>query len=342
MDYINGAIVDNWLFELVADLLIGDSENRSKEENQAIVKALLDFLDIIVLNENIVYESTYSYVWDDNDFFDQLIPYTVGIKAIQCGENKFKIYDIGDIDYSSYPSSDYPFLPNNINSYIKVKHTLEDVVKNGAEYYFGIAQALGIQYWPAPKRQNYIEATHKKLRDDFLVVLESKINEGLREIASDVLEKFPQLTPTKLPGFGARILADCADKKSIIQTAIQMREDPYCVAFRDWCREMDQSLETGNVTALCNSMKDVSVLLSDLSKRFSIKNPEGPVGVTLQLGLRPSISIDRELIGLIIKKFLPKKMHLVFLRKHIERVLENTNIAFQVRRLFGIDFDANY
>jgi hypothetical protein len=323
MDYIHGAIVDNWSLELAGALLADDARYKSTESNEELVQALFDFLDILVLNENIVYETAFSHVWEEKQSLKSIKPFTVAVTAIKKGETEILIFE--------------GIQRNRTQHRRHFFESQEKIIADGAKFYLAIAEALGVQYWPAPKRQQYIDGLHKSPDNEFIFLLDSDIKTNISSIASQMSQQFPSIKPTILPGFGAKVLADCEDPKSVIPAAIQLREDPYCVAFREWCRQMDYHLETGNVVALHKSMKDVSLLFNDISKRFSVsKDDAHNSGVKLQLGLRPSVSIDGHLIGSLLGKFLPKKMHLVFLRRHIEGVLQNTNIAYHVERLFSI------
>ena len=328
MDYIHGAIVDNWSLELASHLLSNEYQDyiMTAQRQQELIKALFDFLDILVLNENIVYETGFSYVWDWNKSLALIKPYTIPITAIEKDNNQFIISE--GIEESLNKKRFDGFYPQ------------DKVVEDGAIFYLKIAEALGIQYWPAPKRQKFIDGLNSSSERNFLLFLDSDIKNKISRITSDVFQQFSAIKPTMLPGFGAKILADCDSPESIIPTAMQLRKDPYSIAFREWCREMDCHLETGNVVALHKSAKEISLLLDDICKRFSTKKEDkNKTGVKFQVGLRPSISIEGNLIGSLIEKFLPKKLHIVFLRRHIESVLSNTNISHHVERLFNLKVD---
>jgi hypothetical protein len=272
MDYIHGAIVDNWSLELAGALISDEVGYKSKDRNQELIHALFDLLDIVVLNENIVYETAFSYVWDRKHSLREIKPFTVPITAI---ENEGR-----ELVIREYSTS------HDTKHRGHLFQTEQKITEDGAKFYLSIAEALGVQYWPAPKRQKYLESRNNEKKDKFVFLLDSDVKKTISALAAQVSHQFSSIAPNILPGFGAKILADCDSRDSIITTAIQLREDQYTLAFREWCREMDYHLETGNVVSLHKSIKDISLLFDDMYKRFSIENESKQnSGVRLQLGL---------------------------------------------------------
>lgn len=321
MNYKNSALIDNWSLELSGSLLDKEIEERSQEKILNKIQALYNLLDVLILNENIIYNSAYSYVWKDKSSLNAIKTFSTGIIAIENDNKDFIIYE-----------TDEPKLKNYGRYSRKVP---SDIVSDGAKHYLNLASALGANYWPSPKREKYIKELNITKENNFLMMLNESVNKEIQEISLNTFKHISNPKPLLFPTFGSRILADCKNIDSIITTALQIRDDKYTTEFRQWGTEIDSLLEQGNIVALNKEIQSISLLMKDMHNKYSIKEDK-EFTAKLQIGLKPSISFDVKFMGSLIQKFLPKKNHLVFIRNHMQSSLKNTNINYQIERLFKI------
>lgn len=319
----SSALIDNWSLELSGTLL----ENIIEEKNETVlnqVQALFDLLDTIILSDNIIYNSAFAHVWKNKNSLNAIKSLLTGIIAVENDYNEFIVYETIEAKYKEYGKLTY-----NIQ---------EDLVEHGAKYYLDLASALGVNYWPSPKRAKYIAQQNVRKKDDFLVLLNNNINKEIEKISLKMFESIAKMKPMIFPTFGSRVLSDCEDINSIISTAMQIRNDKYTTEFRKWGEEINSLLEQGNVIALNKEMNSISLLIRDMHKKYSIES-DRQSNIKFQIGLSPSVNFEIKIVGSLLEKLMPKKRHLVFLRNHIESSLKNTNTNYQIERLFNIRLD---
>lgn len=318
---VSCALVDNWLLELAGRLIdptvehetryyqtIGSEIAAAREE----LISLLRLLDLVVTCDELVYDEEWSGIWRDFDYLRPVFPL---LSPVRLGpQTKQRLGRAG------------PF-----------RSTLDapDIVKNGALYYLGLSQLLGVYYWPSPQRAEFLRQNlYSQTGSGFVVGLASYIESNIADIIEEVLAPLELTEPLPLfPGFGSSILASCETRASVLPTAMQFRESKECTAFRAWLRNMDGALLSGNVRTIARALREVRDVLKSVRADLGIATQAGGK-VELQIGISPSLNVDLDIARSIFGRFRPKPYHIVFLRQHLARILNNSNLWDLVELLF--------
>lgn len=332
------AVVDNWLLELASRLLDKTIENYQFEKEflqsndpylefygyfdfngyQKIILyekalSLLQLLDLLVLNDEIIYDSTWTYLWIKSEKLKPILPILTSLEIEN--EDRKKL--------------------NENWKYIIEKGNHPDLIKDGALYYLKLSQILGVYYWPAPQRAEFLSLNnYSKIKSGFVLQLKKYIDSNLEEIIKKTFYAFKSTKSFfNFPGFGSSILQNCVTREDIIPITMQFRNSKECIAFRNWLKEMDCALEKGDIKVIANEIQKLNDILESTLILLGIKNKQTHI-VEFQLGLSPTIKLSTNFISSFLKKFKPKPYHIIFLRNYFERVLTNTNTLFQLKRLF--------
>ena len=305
MNYTKSVLIDNWSLELTSTILdgqIGLTENTKRDQ----ISALLDFLDIFILNENLLYyDNELTYAWKRLKSLDNIKDFINPINNIE----KLNLY---------------PEILNNDNS-------------DGANFYLKLADKINSNYWPSPKRKKYIDSLKINQKEDFITILANDLKSELKTITSEIYNKLDISKPIITPSFGSMVLLECSDIKSIIPTAIQIRDDIYTKEFRKWGQLVNEAIAQGNIIFLNNQLKEIEQITTKMLKQFSIQQ-DNKYNIKLQLGLRPSISLEVNEIGKKIKNaFSRKKAHFVFMKNYLNKSIQNADLSYKIEELFKIN-----
>ncbi|RPJ79752.1 MAG: hypothetical protein EHM20_00430 [Alphaproteobacteria bacterium] len=320
----NKVLVDNWTLELAASVLAGASPLHypHKEERRLGSKdslrneraqALLHFLDLIIMYDTLVVDAEREFAWTRFE----------GMKSISLMASRVRLSERAKAKIRS--------------TFLNVPTENEaPEIAEGALYYLGLANLLGLDYWAAPKRVEFLsERLSFGYKKGFVSILGSYADEKIRSLAQEFLENsmLNDLQNTLyFPGFGARVLLDCNSRTEVLEKALAFRESRECKAFRAWLTEMNNATENGNLSFVIKSLNDIQSLLADLRKELGVRRFNGKA--ELAIGLSPSLTIGLETINPMLVQFKNKKLHLSFMRRHFHRALESSNIRVQIRRLF--------
>ena len=88
--------------------------------------SLSQLLDLMICNDELVYDSEMSWVWDSTEAMSVISPLMNKIKLGK--KTKEKLTTMWEYSSSKYPP----------------------IVWEGALYYLGLSQLLGVNYWPSP------------------------------------------------------------------------------------------------------------------------------------------------------------------------------------------------
>lgn len=346
-------IVDNWSLELVCQLLEGNlayhtvptpkhrvaplsARNaepyfQDDEVNKVLfhekVIALLNLLDILVLNDDILYDPEWSNFWKG---FDGLNPVRHLFSEIRLSaKTKDKLSKPPDETTSWFG------MTKNPRVLIVDRKVTNDIIGGGAVYYYNLANLLGTYYWPSPRRTKFIkENVFAKGNAEFTLVFKEFIDDQVRKTLNMTLSNIGlSEEPFLFSGIGSAILANCDSSESILVAALQFRESKESVALREWLRQLNVALETGNIAQIGRAIKDVLDSLAHAQRKLGIKTDDESK-VELQIGLSPSLSFDTDFVASTVERFKPKPLHLVFLREHFNRCLTDANVVRHIDRIF--------
>jgi hypothetical protein len=356
----NKTVVDNWTLELAAKILEGEESfsaadnSRLRDEEQynslvasrlesyidgpvtrsnvwiskspesysdvqesiryEMVLSLFQLLDLIVMYDTLVVDTELTSTWERFEYMEKL---SSMVSKVRLGnETKEKI--------------------RSTLRYTPLDNTLP-IVSEGALYYMGLANMLGLDYWASPKRAKFLSKNvYSGLKKGFVTTLGQLVDEKLDALVRGLIENahLQDLNGTLyFPGFGAAILSQCNTRMEILQVAIDFRQSRECVAFRNWLEEMDEATTKGDLMFISRNIRDLQEVISSIDRNLS------GVGafrgrVELEIGLSPSLKFGTESINTIVELLKPKQLHLSFLRHHFYRVLERSNLWYQIWRLF--------
>jgi hypothetical protein len=315
------------------------------------VTSLLHLLDVVVLYDKIEYNASWSSGWVNNPALKPLCSILHPIDDI----NDCNSEDDEDDDpaFAAYKSKgqmlellgrswEYEeYLTPVELAYFNEEKPKPDMVRDGAIYYFNLARALGAHYWPAPPRAEFLAAEMARYAASTIVSsLQGIINKSLDQIVRQALVPLEPASKTyTFPGFGSLVLADCKDRSEVIQKAIAYRNSDTARAFRSWLVQLEYALMAGDVTVINKSLDDLRNILEDFKiGKLSVDDILGEA--ELKLGLAPTLTLRSDLIKPLLRRFKQKPKHVVFLRTHLDHVLKNANLWYQVQRLFPETFDA--
>jgi hypothetical protein len=271
--------------------------------------ALSQLLDLIICNDELVYDSEMSWVWDSTETMDAISPL---MKKIRLGEKtKLKLTAMWEYSSSAYPR----------------------IIWEGALYYLGLSQLLGVNYWPSPRRAQFLLKTFYDFRFGFVSLSKEMIDSGVQKLAREIFEKFQSTPNLWFPGYGSTILSQCTNRHEILPIAIQFRNTKECIAFRNWLHVMNLALESGDLEQISRGLNDVQDVIDYVYKGLGIKKPLDS-NIELEIGLSPSIKFDKRSITDFADWITPKPYHIVFLRRHMMEIVRNTNWQKQISRLF--------
>lgn len=278
-----------------------------------MVISLFQLLDLLVVNDELIYDADMASVWSHSEGMRPIIPLLSSVKLSQ--NTKKTVFG---------------------GTYFHDTKDTPRIIEEGALFYLKLAKLLGLYYWPSPERAEFLmnKVYSNTTSSSFLWTLSENIDSDLGKIIKEVYASLKNVKQDlKFPGFGSSILANCNSRLDIFPTLFQYRDTKEAIEFRKWLREMDDALQAGNVWMISQGLRDVQELIASLQKELGLISQTG-VKVDLQIGLSPSLTIDLMTVDSVLKRFKPKPLHIIFLRNHLYGVLENADVWVQVWRLF--------
>ncbi len=275
--------------------------------------ALTQFLDLLVMSDELIYDATWAYLWRPKMDLERL--HVVGIH-------------IGEETRQRLPEITVEALRTD-------RDTTPEVISRGTSYYLALGQFLGIYYWPTPERAEYLAAhTFQPVGSNFGVAMSEFADRNLKDVAEQITAMLGEPTlPVNFPGFGSAVLAECGRVEDILPAILEYRKTKECQAFRAWLCEMDRALEAGDLATLARNMAEVNEVVDGVERGLRLK-ANTKVKAELQIGLSPAISVDLQTLDSIRAGLVPKKLHLTFLRRHFLNVLREANTWRTLQRLF--------
>ena len=276
-----------------------------------MVTALSQLLDLMVMYDGLIVDLEFSIAWERHSSMQPITPI---ISKVRLGNETKKA--LTDSQGFEARESDLP------------------VISQGALYYLGLSRLLGVDYWPSPERSVFIRERLFDNQPGFVKSLNMVVDEQILDLIKQTAA-FTHNSESGLlfPGFGATILVNCDTRSAILETAFEFRNTKECLAFRSWLREMDEASSNGNIQVIAKNLHDLDLIMLDIRRGVGLENSLEK-NMTLEIGLSPSLAIDTKIIKSVLGSIKPKPLHLVFLRNHFNRVLENANLWKQVWRLF--------
>jgi hypothetical protein len=281
---------------------------------------LMQFLDLLAIGDELIYDEAWAHVWKRG--FEIKEPLLVSIRI--GNETRKHLPELAREDI------------------VKDGDETPEVISQGTRYYLALSQFLGVYYWPTPERAEYLAShTFTPVNPTFSVAVNDFVDRNLKELADQLKDFLPRVgVPISFPGFGSAILANCAKPGDILPTVLEFRRTKECMAFRAWLSQMDQALEKGDLTALAQSMAETQELITSVKRGLGLM-VNSAAKADLQIGLSPSITLDRQTLDSIRKGLMPKKLHITFLRQHFATVLRQANTWHTLQRLFPIIKDVH-
>jgi hypothetical protein len=310
------------------------------------VEALIRVLDIIVLYDKIVHDDCRSFVWKNSHASQDLNKILHPIHLSE--ETLSALNDVlpaeKKIEGEKPDSVDIMILPPdgvdkgrdcllNFEPFFEGPREARD--EEGALFYLSLAMHLGASYWPAPQRAEFLKHhMYSEAGTGFLLRFRDSVDSSLERLITELNIKY-DLPDAKLhfAGFGSIVLANCSSTQELLKAATSLRESKEAKRFRSWIMEVGSAMESGNMRKLAAEMKAFKDLLEDIRRGLGLREKDG-IGAELQIGLSPTLTIGSSAIKKIFDRLKPKPKHLVFIRKHFERVLEAANIDTHINRLF--------
>ena len=320
---LHGVVVDNWSLELVTSALSGgalfDGIEEGLEYGNDKIAALLHILDLLVLHETLVYDTTFSWVWDVQESLRPIADLLKGVTPKETG-NTVLLSPEG-----------IPLIESGKTEFKKYK----DVRKERAAHYFNLARSLGLQYWPPPKREAYVQELFSESKQSINLVLREKIESDTRQLLEDLIKPIGRLGNITMPGFGSSILKDCDNRKTILETAIEFRNSRTTMGFRKWSIEMDIAFERGDLSFISKGLSDVRDVFSDMRKEFKLEQSQNKDHLNVRIGISPSISFSDSLLPFVEHLINKRRYHMIFLRNHLRAVASTSDIKLHLKRLFN-------
>jgi hypothetical protein len=332
------AVVDNWLLTLAGDMLDPDVTERLTHDRGALeerTEALLHLLDVLVLHDVIFYDSEHASIWDHHPTLGQL---TVTFSRIPLDTpTRRQIVDAADVQLDENSQA---YLARTLDLITKSEQTygigdlIQQSIAHGSIFYLALANLLGANYWPAPRRARFLaESAFKQVHPTFAVLVQNSVNKELAKIVDAVLGELGYETSQLVfPGFGGAILAECSSLDSILPTALEVRASREAEAFRNWLNEMQQSLDSGSVSRIARGLTDVRSVASECEKKLGL-HQETSSDVSLQIGLSPTFSFTGATIRSIFGAFRSRPLHLSFLRRHFKSCIEDIDLTRRIGKM---------
>lgn len=318
----NSALVDNWLLELSGRLLedgtLGSGINEHDMEVQDKCAALLLLLDVIVLHDHIFFNPKWADAWDEKRVLN---PIHVALRAIP--------NSVRDLQ------PQYSNMQTRFESQEPADDRFTRLVERGAIQYLLTANLLGLYYWPAPPRSEFLtQNIYNNSEQSFMEIVQRYLDSQIREIAADVLGMVGSSTgKLHLPGFGSRILSDCTSTASILSTAMEYRRTREVQAFRAWIGKMSNALRLGDIATVATGVHDLREVVDASRKSLGLEQKHNDA-FSLSLGLSPSLRVEGKSFRAVLDRLKPKKLHLTFLRQHLNSCLEQVDVRMHFERLF--------
>ena len=322
---IHGVVVDNWSLELVASALSGgalfDGIVESSEDGNDKLTALLNILDLLVLHETLVYDTTFSWVWAKKQSLKPIEGLLKGVSPKETGNTVLVSPDGTLMIESGKPGF----------------RQYKEVRKERAAHYFNLARSLGLQYWPSPKREVYVKELFSESKQSISLVLREKFEPDARQLLEELIKPIGRLGDITMPGIGSIILKDCDSRKNILETAIEFRDSKATKGFRKWSLEMDGAFERGDLVFISKGLGDIRDVFSDMRKEFKLERSQNKDHLNVRIGILPSISFGESLLTFVERLINKRSYHMVFLRNHLRSVASASDIKLHLKRLFNKD-----
>jgi hypothetical protein len=219
-------LVDNWMLELAIRMLNDDFEGSFSDKWETfyhsmggssrylregwtweteivkeITASLLQFLDLLVLNDELVYESEYSFAWKRFRISNQIEPL---LREVRLSRHAMRELILST---GNFPPT----------------HDSRSEVSRGAIHYLALSRFLGVYYWPSPKRAEYLQQHLHTIQGGFVLGFREYLDESLAQIATEILDPIKMLPSLYFSGFATTVLASCDKPSSIMPTLIQVR-----------------------------------------------------------------------------------------------------------------------
>ncbi len=335
----NHTVVDNWLLELVSQILSFENKKLSSSTSyyydfiqhgygtsykvndrtklaQNQIEALLNLLDLIVLNDKLIFDSGWANVWNQSDVLPALKKL---LSPIRIGDETKSIIESDMMqNFAFYIDYGYP-----------------EIVQDGAMYYLSLARLLSTNYWPSPQRSQFLrQYVYSQIGSGFVLELKGHIDKSIKEAIHDAISPISINTSfLDFSSFGTSILASCESRESILPTAMQLRESSGPTEFRKWLREMDIALQSGNLVFISRSLKELTEVLHSIRAELGLQNDDAR-NVEFQIGLSPTLTIGSQTAHSMLQNLKRKPYHLTFLRNHLAKTLKNADTWSHISRLF--------
>lgn len=353
---VSRALVDNWILELAFSLLandlrmvfyklrsrssypelwqenLGDVRRWDSELAENALIALLQTLDLLVVNDELVYDNEYSFTWQRFADTEVLAPFFRQVRLSEA--TKRDVLQKSGIVLNTQARTN-SFLDTSVRQALSEDCDFtDDIVSNGALYYLSLSRLLGIYYWPSPKRAEYLsEHQYDQSANSFTLKFGEYIDERLRQITQDVLEPMHLGNFLQLPGFSATIISSSNDTRSVVPTLLQLRNSSPGVKFRQWLRDMDEALQGGNLDRVTRELKQVRDVIAEVRRELGVDETKDRT-LELQIGLSPGLTLGADVLKPVSDYFRPKPLHLVFIKRHFFNYLRNANMRSHLNRLF--------
>ncbi len=321
-DFSLKAVTDNWLLEFGLRAIegglplktdgFGNNANWARESVDYIL-ALLQLLDLMVLNDELLYEKQYSSAW-------------AGLKSAQKIKDYLVPFSLNQVDRKKLVN-EFNINPNSFgNEY--------NMTWFSALWYYGFSKASGLNYWPAPERSRFLKQhCFDILPNHFVGTFKGWFKDNLDFTIKESLKNIPNnLNDISFPGFGYLSICESNDKEGILNNIIEIRNSRSTKAFRKWLNELDNAQNVGNLKEIIFKFSEIQDMFNDIRKDLGLAGKD--LGTEVHIGISPGIKFKFSSIQSFFNYLKPKPLHITFLRKNIHNYFSKTDTILQLSKLF--------
>jgi hypothetical protein len=281
-----------------------------------VVKAALATLGTYIRNKTFARELQ-KFQQDDIDF---ILPRLYRTPA-----------EFSELFVQSIPGFDPGTPDTDILEHLKlVEHSLENSSPQESSYamfafrgfyYLELAHLLSISYSPHTWRSNLVKLTVDRAPINFAKYVTQVTGQVRQELASRLNNEFGTSSfSSEFPVIAAYTVGQASHREQLFDVAVDIRNSPPVVAFREWIKEVQSSIVNQNdLPTIAQAKSDLQTIVTDMRKELGLANDENSEKVTIKLGIPGTASLEAPVpmsydSPIWLRRIFHRRPHLVFLR----------------------------